>query len=160
MRTSTLQLGAELAKEGLVVGWHFGSRSIAGLVRIAEYIERSVLLEGSFRRTATGFRFILLNPPLRLGAFVGAELVLDGTPLDGTEVTVRSEERPEPRTLASIAPAEPIHLLPGVPVEFSVRTSAPLDDAIHTVRLNLENAAIPPRVWFEFRERLTGSPGP
>jgi hypothetical protein len=160
MRTSTLQLGAELAKEGVVVGWHFGSRSVAGLVRIAEYIERSVLLEGSFRRTAEGFRFILLNPPLRLGAFAAAELIVDGTALPGEAVTIRTEAMPAPRSLAEVSAAAPLILLPGVPAEVLVRPPAPLADGVHTIRLNLRNVAIPPPVWFEFRERLGAGPGP
>jgi hypothetical protein len=156
MRSSTLQLTTELAKEGVILGWHFGSRSIAGLVRIAEYIQRSVYLEGSLRRTASGFRFILLNPPLRLGAFTSVELLLDAVPIPGSDVSLRSESMASPRTASSVTRETPVHWLPGMPVEVSVRVAPAPGEGVHSIRLNLRNAAIPPRVWFEFRDRISG----
>jgi hypothetical protein len=158
VRSSSLQLDSELAKEGVLLSWHFGGRSVAGLARIAEYIQRSVYLAGSFRRTEDGFRFVLLDPPLRLGAFVHLELLVDGRPVPGDRVLLRSERIGAPRSADSVGPVTPIELLPGDPVEFRVRTDPALGGGAHAVRLNLRNQAIPPLVWFEFHDRLLDRP--
>jgi hypothetical protein len=162
MRGHTLRLDLELAKEGLVLGWHFGARSVAELVRIAVYIQSSVYERGSLRRRPDGYSFRLANPPLRLGAFGRAKLFQDGVAIAPEKASVRLGAEEHERPLASVSRERPLPLLPGVPAEFRVRTDPPpAPGRILSLRLELQNLAIPPLVWMEFRDRVAaGEPPP
>jgi hypothetical protein len=154
-----LRLNLALAREGLQVGLAFGVSSLFELVRTARYIEQNVYAKGSLRQRPDGFRFLLHNPPLRLGAFRSVTLRMDGVEAPPESVMLQSGADGEPRPLSEITAQHPVELLPGLPIEFRVRQHPPPDvGGTHTFRLELRNVAIPPAVWMEFRDRI--QPGP
>jgi hypothetical protein len=151
---SDRRLGAilSLVRQSLQLDVEFGTRSLESLVRIAEIVEESVYVPGSLRATASGIRFSLGNAPLRLGAFRSVAVHLNGIPAAPTAVRFRSEQG-EWRSAASVDRGRPIVLLPGQTTDFEVDASPPPTGELR-VRLEFESVAIPPRVWFEFREPL------
>ncbi len=155
MRTRGLGLDLQLAREGLLVGWHFGARSLGELVRIASYIETSVYERGSLRRTADGIRFRLTNPPLRLGAFDRATLWVDGAPIAPDRVEAVPAGAPEAHRFSDLSAERPLLLLPGRATDFRARLDPPPPGGRHlTLRMELHNVAIPPPVWLQFRDRV------
>lgn len=155
MRLRSVQLDLELAREGLLLGWRFGARSVGELARIGVYIQRSVYERGSLLQRPDGFSFRLPNPPLRLGAFGSLRLALDGIPLAPEATWVRTEPAREPRPASTIDREHPLLLLPGVPLEIGARRDPPPSvGSTLSVRIVLGNIAIPPPVWMEFRDRV------
>ena len=155
MRGRAVRLDLELAKEGVLLGWYFGARSVSELVRIANYIQTSVYDRGSLRKRPDGFEFRLANPPLRLGAFHRAFLHVDGAPVPGERVRVRVQGAVEFRSLASLSPDRPLPLLPGRSAEFRVESDPPpARGRTLEIRIDLFNVAIPPPVWIQFRDRV------
>ena len=142
-----------LLRQGLELDVEFGTRSLESLLRIAEIVEESVYVPGSLRPTANGLAFVLGNPPLRLGAFRSVRLHVNGTELAADAVRFRATGEPAWRTAAEVDRERPLILRPGEPVEFEGRI-APRPRGETRIRLDLESVAIPPRVWFEFREPM------
>lgn len=155
MRGRGFGLDLQMAKEGILLGWHFGARSLGELVRIANYIETSVYERGSLVRVPDGIGFRLTNPPLRLGAFHRAVLWVNGRAIPPEEVTVRTDGSPEFRRFTDLSPSRPLALLPGHPTEFRVHLDPPPGWGSRLLlRLELHNVAIPPPVWLQFRDRV------
>lgn len=146
-----------LLRQGLTLEVEFGTSSLESLLRIAETVEESVYEAGSLRSTDRGVRFVLANPPLRMGAFRRVSVVLNGAPVPPTEVRCRPVGAPSWADGASISEANPLCLVPGRRVEFEIGATGLAQGRETTVRLELESVAIPPLVWFEFREKV-GAP--
>ncbi len=148
-----------LARQGLSVGVEFGAHSLEALVGIAETVEESVYERGSLAGTDGGIAFALTNPPLRTGAFGEVRLRLDGTPVASDALRVRTAAAPVWRTASSVSARAPLELAAGVRTEFAVDDGRGRCDGELTVRLELKSVAIPPLVWFEFRDRVrSGGP--
>lgn len=144
-----------LLRQGLALEFEFGTSSLESLLRIAETVEESVYEAGSLRRsTGGGLRFVLANPPLRIGAFRRLAVAVNGAPVPSAEVRFRSPGAPTWTEASSVSEQNPLVLVPGRRVEFEAGATGPPAGQEATVRLELESVAIPPLVWFEFRERV------
>lgn len=155
MSARGLRIDLRLAGEAATLGIGFGGRTLLELARIAEYIERSVYVPGSFVRRPGGFRFHLANPPLRLGAFGAAEIHRDGVSLPSDRLWVQPGPSEPWRALSTLSRSAPLVLAPGRPVAFEARGGPELvEGRSYSVRLTLHSVAIPPPVWIEFRERI------
>jgi hypothetical protein len=143
-----------LLRQSISIGADFGAHPLEALLWVAETVEGSVYEPGSLRRTGDVVSFALANPPLRSGAFSSARVSLGGQFLAAQDISVREDGRPW-RTADSLSRAAPLRLAPGVRTEFRLRAPPPIVDRPLEVRLELESVAIPPLVWFEFRD----SPG-
>jgi hypothetical protein len=141
-----------LADDAIGLGWDFGFGSLEALAWVALTIQRSVYVPGSLVRTATGFRFALANPPLRIGAFSSVRLRVDGDLLPAERVRVRVVPGGTWRVTSDLGLEHPLTLQGGVGAEFDA--DWPVERPHHpmVVRLELQNVAIPPLVWMEFRE--------
>ncbi len=144
---SLLRQGASLARE-------FGFRSLEGLTRIAELIERSVYEPRSLTRTAEGVVFTLLNPPLRMGAFERLSVLWDGRPVPPGSVTLALPGAGGRRSCAEISRAAPVTIPVGQRTTVHLALEPPAAGP-HHVRLELRSVAIPPLVWFEFSDSLS-----
>ena len=148
-----------LFRQGLSLLSEVGTHGLGEMVRTAEFLQRSVYEDGSFRVDGDGFAFRLLNPPMRVGAFHEVALAMDGRPIDPAESFVAEGTSPTLRPLATLSRERPLHLLPGQGARFRARCADLLPRQRHTVQLTLRNVAIPPRVWIRFTEELQGATG-
>ncbi len=139
-----------LVRQGVELELEFGTHSLEALVWIAETVEQSVYEPGSLLRTPRGIVFALANPPLRCGAFRGVRVAVDRVPVEPDRLRVRTEGTPW-RPASSISRGAPLALAPGIRTEFEVTADLPSTDRPLEVRLELDNVAIPPLVWFEFQ---------
>ncbi len=139
-----------LLRQGIKLDLEFGSHSLESLLRIAETVEESVYVPGSLETTPRGLRFALENPPLRMGAFRALRAFVNGAAVGPASVRFRSPGGAW-RDVRDLGHDRPLELLPGTKVDFELDVSPPPAGEV-TVRLELENIAIPPLVWFEFRE--------
>ena len=146
-----------LLKQGFELDVTFGTRSLESLLRIAEIVEESVYVPGSLSETERGLRFVLANPPLRVGAFRTVRVLVNGQSAPPSAVRFRCGTDGPWRPATSLTRTEPVELLPGRPTEFEVDLR-PVPVGEVRVRLELENVAIPPLVWFEIRERIRAKP--
>jgi hypothetical protein len=142
-------------RQGLTLDLQFGSRSIEALLWVAETVEEGVYEAGSLRRTPEGFSFALDNPLLRVGAFTRLRVLVNGSAMPGDCVRFRRGAGFPWRTADSLAANSVWDLAPGDRTEFEL--VGRLGDAVSpiTVRLELYTPALPPLVWFEFRENPT-----
>lgn len=146
-------------RQGLSVGAEFGVHSLEALLWVAETVEESVYAKGSLVEVPGGVRFLLSNPPLRMGAFYSVRAWLNGVAVVPESFRFRSPPTEPWRAAAEVTRAAPLDLLPGVPTEVELTTPDP-DLTRHreiTVRLELASVAIPPLVWLELTE--VPSPG-
>jgi hypothetical protein len=143
-----------LIRQGISVVNEFGLRSAERLAFVADFLERSVYAPKSLRAVPEGIGFTLLNPPLRVGAFSSLRVAWDGTFHPPDRAFVRAEGRAIDRALADIGAARPVELRPGERVDFRL-TGIPADARPHRVRLELQNIAVPPLVWFEFEDTIS-----
>ncbi|MCI4345438.1 MAG: hypothetical protein L3K07_01590 [Thermoplasmata archaeon] len=142
-----------LLEQGAVIGWAFGTDSLAGLLRSAELLRENMLEPSSFRSASNGLRFELRNPPLRTGAFSSLSARVDSTPVPGERAFVDPCSTGRERSFASIDARAPVELPVGVRHRFRFE-SATVSPGMHTVRLELRSVAIPPVAWIEFTERF------
>lgn len=141
-----------LLDQGIEVGLQYGVHSLVELARMAEMLLHSVYEPGSLRREDGRATFTLRNPPLRMGAFRAIELFWDGVPVPPGSVTIASSGEP-PRPLEGVDREHPVTIPVGR--RTVVRMGAVEADAHpHVVRLELHSVAIPPTVWYEFRDVL------
>jgi hypothetical protein len=147
-----------LARQGLSLAMAFGVQSIASLIFVARTVEESVFMPRSFVRTPSGFRFALANPPLRTGGFSSLRLFVDGTALPPEHVRLRPGPDQAWRTSSSLGSDQPLELQAGTHTEFEADCSLGPKLRPVTVRLELQNVAIPPLVWLEFRQVLREAP--
>jgi hypothetical protein len=139
-------------RQGLTLGVQFGTHPLEALIWVAETVEEGVYEAGSLRRTERGIAFALDNPPLRVGAFTYLRVVVDGAPVPGDRVRFRRGAGAPWRTPQSLGPDSPWDLAPGDRTEFEVDGMFGEGEEPLTVRLELRTPAVPPLVWFEFRE--------
>jgi hypothetical protein len=64
------------------------------------------------------------------------------------------------RVTSTLWAEQPLDLQCGSRTEFDVEASVPLATVSLTVRLELQNVAVPPLVWLEFQEALQEPPSP
>ena len=141
-----------LIKDGIGIGFEFGPTSLERLVSVAELSEESVYERDSLHRTPSGVEFVLLNPPLRMGAYYAIDVQWDDSPVQRDHWSVAIEEDP-PRLGSSIDRAHPFTFPVGV--RSHVRLDlAQVDSGSHRVRMDFRNIAVPPRVWMDFHERV------
>lgn len=143
-----------LLRQGLSIERVFGRHSLEALVSVAETIEESVYERGSLARTPNGFSFRLSNPPLRIGAFSSLRLIVDDAPVTAERVRLRGGRGLPWRSTADISKEHPLALAPGDRIEFAVEDTLPEGAPELRIRLELQSTAIPPLVWFEFRDDL------
>jgi hypothetical protein len=156
MRYCRLRADLALLRESVEVAVGFGLRSLEGLVDVAELIEQSVYEPRSLRRTAGGFQFTLLNPPLRMGAFSSVKLLWDGATVEPS-LAAMELPRAASRTLGSVTRADPITIPIGQRTAIAVQATN-LARGRHHVRLELRSVAVPPLVWIEFTDELRDGP--
>lgn len=152
--TRTFARDLSLFRQGLSLLREIGPHGLGEMVRVAEFLERAIYEEGSFRTTSDGFQFRLLNPPMRMGAFSSAQLSLDGRPLPVETSYVQEEGAPARRALSELSRASPLHFRPGRPTLFQSRCPDLVAGSRHTLQLSLQSVAIPPRVWMRFTDEL------
>jgi len=126
--------------------------SLEALLWVAETIEESVYVPRSLVRSDRGLSFTLANPPLRAGAFSSLRLWVDRVEVLSGDVRVRTGSPRAWRTAAEINEASPLELRPGEPTDVSLDRVSTGTEREVTVRLELQNIAIAPLVWFEFTE--------
>jgi hypothetical protein len=145
-----------LVRQGLVLGAEFGARALEEMARMGQFLEQAIYERGSLRLlpNRAGVTFHLRNPPMRVGAFSGATLSWNGNPVGSENVLVRNEGEELPRSFDSISEGNPLHLILGKGLRFEARVPAPEVGSRHTVRLELQNVAIPPRVWLQFHDEV------
>ncbi|MFZ0831310.1 MAG: hypothetical protein WCB18_07325 [Thermoplasmata archaeon] len=146
-----------LLRETVSLLREFGLHSAERLAQVAEFLEKSVYAPRSLHAVPGGVGFTLLNPPLRVGAFSSIRVAWDGELLPPERVFVRTEGHAVERPLSDIVLARPIELRPGQRIEFRL-DGVPEDSAHHRVRLELQNIAVPPLVWFEFSDPISAQP--
>jgi hypothetical protein len=151
-----LYLGRELSllRQGISIGTEYGAHSIIMLARIAEMVEESVYEPGSLCAIASGIRFVLRNPPLRIGAFSSIRVRANQTEVSPDRVRFRTGTRGSFRSLESIDRDNPFTMVPGQRTEVEVDWTGPLPKGAQTILLSLRNVAIPPLVWFEFVDAI------
>jgi hypothetical protein len=150
----------QLAREAVVLGIDFGPQSLEALSWVARTVEASVYVPRSLVRTPSGLRFRLANAPLRVGAFSGVRLVVDGTPIAPERVRVRvPPDGPWIRT-SELGAASPLALDSGTPTEFEAEVRPSGKRGPLLLRLEFQSVAIPPLVWLEMHEtpREDGAP--
>ncbi|MCI4362839.1 MAG: hypothetical protein L3K13_00825 [Thermoplasmata archaeon] len=143
-----------LVQQGAVIGWAFGTDSLAGLLRGAELLRENMLEPSSFRAGPDGLRFQLRNPPLRTGAFASVSARVDGVPISPERAFVDPGSAGVERSFASIDRRSPVELAVGVRHRFRLETVTKASVGEHTIRLELRSVAIPPTSWLEFTERF------
>jgi hypothetical protein len=140
-------------RQGIQIGWDFGLHSLTELARIGEFVEHSVYEPKSLRRAPDGFRFVLRNPPLRMGAFESVALLFDSKVVPPANVRIVIPGLSKIVLGNEVDKAHPIAFPVGVRSEIQARM-ADVPPGTHRVRLELRNLAIPPLVWFEFTDRI------
>ncbi len=155
MTSRRLAAIVSLLRQGFAVEREFGTRSLEAMVEVADTVETSVYRDGSLCLTPNGLGFVLDNPPLRMGAFARVTLRVDGTSLPPESVRLRPGEGSAWRTAATVRRDTPLFWPPGQPMEFDLTLEVPARRGEAGVRLELESVAIPPRVWLEFRDRVS-----
>jgi hypothetical protein len=151
-----LRFDLRLLREGLEIESRFGWQALRQLVSTGEFVEKALYRRGTLVRTGDrGIRFGLLNPPLRLGAFGSATLHWDGSLIEPTQCFLRPMPEGVPIAFSTLDKTRPFSFLPGQRMEIQARLESAPSPGPHTVRLTLENVAIPPRVWIEIRDRLS-----
>jgi hypothetical protein len=143
-----------IIRQGLSLVSEFGVRSAERLAYVADFLERSVYAPNSLRVVQDGVGFTLLNPPLRVGAFSSLRVAWDGAFHPPDRAFVRAEGHSIDRALADIDASRPVELRPGERVDIRL-TEIPVDSLEHRVRLELQNIAVPPLVWFEFADTIS-----
>jgi hypothetical protein len=143
--------------EAIGLGIDFGAASLEALAWVALTVESSIYLPGSLTATDTGIRFELGNPPLRIGAFSGVRLLLNGLPVPAAQVRLRSGPGHPWRRASEIDVGRPLELDAGDHTVIEADCAPELRQMPLTVRLEFQNVAIPPLVWIEIRD--TPRPG-
>jgi hypothetical protein len=148
-----------ILRAGLAIGIEFGTHSVESLLGVAEAVQESVMVPHSFLRTREGVSFAFANPPLRCGAFGAVRVRIQQEEVGPDRVRLRHGPGEEWRTAASVTPTAPFCWNPGQGAEFRIAWLDRPRPGRMTVRLELENIAIPPLVWVEFVATPELAPG-
>jgi hypothetical protein len=141
-----------LLRQGVSLGLNYGTRSVGALLAVAETVEEGVYEPGSLRRIPGGLALALDNPPLRVGAFGGVRVLVEGAPVAPDRLRLRHGEGTPWRVGVEVTPESPFPWGPGERTEFEVTAvDVPAGTRI-CVRIELRSRAIPPLVWCEIRE--------
>jgi hypothetical protein len=151
-----LRTRLSLLGQGLLIGRTFGTRSLAGLLRMAELVQQNLVEPGSFTVGPDGVEFLLRNPPLRPGAFYALRAFVDTVPVAPDQSFLGPAAQGSERSFAEISRENPIGLEAGVRQRVRLRPGTPVRPGAHTVRLELRNVAIPLTSWLEFSARFRG----
>lgn len=143
-----IALDFSLLRQGLSIEHEFGAAALAELVRVGRFLEGAFYRPGSLVARGRDVSFVLLNPPLRVGAFRAARLLFDGTPVPASQCRFGPEGEEASRRFSELDDLHPMVLLPGRPVHFHMEIDPP-PSGRHEVRLELSSLVIPPRVWIE-----------
>jgi len=143
-----------LARQGLEVGIEYGPHALEAMVEIAETVEASVYDAGSLTAIPGGFSFVLLNPPLRTGAFSAVRIFVNGRAIDLACVRFRRGIGQPWRSASTLSGSVPLDLPVGSPLEVEVESPTTLAGTDAKVRIELDCPAIPPLVWLEFRDTV------
>jgi hypothetical protein len=154
MPASHLRVDLSILRQGLSVGWEFGLRSLEDLGAFAELLQHSVYETGSLTRVPGGVGFVLLNPPLRMGAFSAIRIFLNGQRHPDDCVWIHPGNVAQAISLTELGPETPVVIPVGLRTRFLLAGNAPIPAGHHEVRLELQSVAIPPLVWFEFSDDL------
>jgi len=147
-----------LLREAVSLIREFGLHSTERLAHVAEFLERSVYAPRSLHVAPGGAAFTLLNPPLRVGAFSAIRVSWDGRSVPAEHIFVQREGQAVERPATDITPSRPIDLRPGQRIDVRL-AGVPTGSGHHRVRLELQNIAIPPLVWFEFTDSVSEPTG-
>lgn len=142
-----------LLVQGLSIGWEFGLRPLEELARVGLLLEHSVYEPASLRRRPDGVGFVLRNPPLRMGAFRGLELLWDGRRVPASEAWIRPGGRGPRRPFDSVGAEAPVGIPVGERTEVGF-VGPPPSPGPHSVRLELRSLAVPPLVWMFFKDHV------
>jgi hypothetical protein len=151
MRFARLRTDLRLVRDGVRVAFDFGVPTLTGLVAVAELLGHDVYEVGSLQRTTEGVRFLLRNPPLRMGAFSGLKLFVEGQPIPPPDAQVIPGGADRPVRFSEIDRAHPVTLPIGQRTAFHLRLASIPSGPLH-LRLELQSVAIPPLVWLEFTD--------
>ncbi|MCI4349978.1 MAG: hypothetical protein L3K15_00455 [Thermoplasmata archaeon] len=154
MGASHLRVDFAILRQGLLVGWEFGLKSLEDLGAFAELLQHSVYESGSLTHVPGGLGFVFRNPPLRMGAFSAIRIFLDGERHPDASAWVHPGGVPRAIPLAEIGPDAPVVIPVGQRTHFLLTDVGTIAAGRHKVRLELQSVAIPPLVWFEFEDDL------
>ncbi len=143
-----------LLRQGLSIGSVYGPHSLLMLARVAEIVEASVYEPKSLGRIPSGVRFVLRNPPLRIGTFSSIRAYVNGTEIAPDRARLRVEPTVGLRTFQSVDRGNPIALIPGRRVTIELDVAGPLPPRGLTILLKFHCMAIPPQIWFEFTDAI------
>jgi hypothetical protein len=146
-----------LLRESISMVREFGLHSVDHLLHVAEFLEKSVYGPHSLHSLPGGAGFTLLNPPLRVGAFSTIRVAWDGKFVPPEQAFVRAQGHAVERSVADITPLRPIEMRPGQRIDFRL-SGVPTGPGHHRVRIEFQNIAIPPLVWFEFVDSVAERP--
>ena len=149
-----------LATEAVGLGWDFGLETLEALAWVARTVQASVYISDSLVRTDKGFRFALANPPLRIGAFSSLRVLVEGVPIPPEQVRVRLTPAGPWKVSSEFGTEHPLELQAGSGIEFDTDWPIEAKSGPVRIRLELQNIAIPPLVWMEFRETPREIPTP
>jgi hypothetical protein len=156
MGGSHLRVDFGLIVQGLSLSWQFSLRSASAFAGLGEFVLRNVYEFGSLTRTPTGLSFNLRNPPLRMGAFSGIAVFLDGNQVPPSAIRLQFADEPNLLSLAQVSAENPVVIPIGRRTRFSLDTP-PVSPGRHGFRLEMQSVAIPPLAWFEFDDILRPS---
>ena len=159
MGSGHFRMDLKVVRQGLRIFWEYGFQPLEEMVRVAELLEHSVYEKGSLTLLDGHVEFVLLNPPLRMGAFSSIRASMDGTPVPTDRAGVMIEPARTPRKLSTLSRQDPLTLPVGARSRFWLE-AAGVGPGDHTIRLELQSVAIPPRVWLEFSDHLAIPPPP
>ncbi|HEV2166032.1 MAG TPA: hypothetical protein VGS23_03500 [Thermoplasmata archaeon] len=154
-----IALDFSLLRQGLSIEHEFGPAALEELARVGRFLEHAFYEPGSLVRTPTGVSFVLLNPPLRLGAFRSARLLFDKTPVPAERCAFDLEGGSGPRRFSELGPDRPLVHPPGRRMRYDLEIARP-GRGRHEVRLELQSVAIPPLVWIEIFDSVHPRGGP
>ncbi len=143
----------ELLREGIALIEEFGLSAAERLASVAEFLEHSVYEAHSLREVPGGVTFALLNPPLRVGGFSAVRVRWDGVAVPPDRAFVRREGEAVERRSDEVSATHLLDLAPGRRIDFRLE-GTPVAPGHHRVRVELQNVAIPPLVWFEFADAV------
>jgi hypothetical protein len=156
MGLRTIPIDFSLIRQAASIDHEFGASALLELARVGRFLERAFYDPGSLVRTPSGIAFDLANPPLRVGAFKWARLLVDGTAVPAEHCRVRPEGAEAAQRFADLSGERPLIWPTGRSARFEAdllpRPRRP------TLRLELRSVAIPPLVWIELADRVR--PGP